>query len=97
VVHTRCNMQHNITLECNKSLHCEGHLEGPTCNLGLLAHYSRGSMPASDAVADRLCELREEAYCKVLKCFVVSQTYDLVRPCLRNIGTQLSSLLCINA
>ena len=31
---------------------------------------------------ERLCELREEAYCKVLKCFVASQSYDLVRaPC----------------
>ncbi len=28
---------------------------------------------------ERLCELREEAYCKVLKCFVASQSYDLVR------------------
>lgn len=27
---------------------------------------------------ERLCELREEAYCKVLKCFVASQSYDLV-------------------
>ncbi|EIE24883.1 hypothetical protein COCSUDRAFT_46996 [Coccomyxa subellipsoidea C-169] len=26
---------------------------------------------------ERLCELREEAYCKVLKCFVASQSYDL--------------------
>ena len=31
-------------------------------------------------VQERLCELREEAYCKVLKCFVAGQQYDLVRP-----------------
>ena len=38
-------------------------------------------MAPNQHVLERLCELREEAYCKVLKCFVTSQVYDLVRSC----------------
>ena len=35
-------------------------------------------MAASGYVLERLSELREEAYCKVLRCFLASQQYDLV-------------------
>lgn len=34
---------------------------------------------ATGYVLERLSELREEAYCKVLRCFLASQQYDLVR------------------
>jgi hypothetical protein len=33
---------------------------------------------ATGYVLERLSELREEAYCKVLRCFLASQQYDLV-------------------
>jgi hypothetical protein len=36
-------------------------------------------MAPNQYVQERLCELREEAYCKVLKCFVAGQQYDLVQ------------------
>jgi len=35
-------------------------------------------MAATGYVLERLSELREEAYCKVLRCFLASQQYDLV-------------------
>ena len=35
---------------------------------------------ATGYVLERLSELREEAYCKVLRCFLASQQYDLVWP-----------------
>ncbi len=50
-----------------------------------------GTMPVNDYVAERLCELREEAYCRVLKCFVASQTYDLVR----SLIAVLMALFCV--
>ena len=37
-------------------------------------------MAATGYVLERLSKLREEAYCKVLRCFLASQQYDLVRP-----------------
>lgn len=37
-------------------------------------------MAATGYVLERLSELREEAYCKVLRCFLASQQYDLVSP-----------------
>ena len=38
-----------------------------------------GGGPRGGAPHARLSELREEAYCKVLRVFVVQQLYDLVR------------------
>ena len=43
-----------------------------------MRHYRPAAMAATGYVLERLSELREEAYCKVLRCFLASQQYDLV-------------------
>ena len=48
---------------------------------------------ASPGPLARLSELREEAYCKVLRVFVVQQLYDLVRPAHAGAPLQCASLL----
>ena len=45
---------------------------------GLGQHHRSAAMAATGYVLERLSELREEAYCKVLRCFLASQQYDLV-------------------
>ena len=43
-----------------------------------VAHHLWVARMATGYVLERLSELREEAYCKVLRCFLASQQYDLV-------------------
>ncbi|CAL5226734.1 g9587 [Coccomyxa viridis] len=49
-------------------------------------------MAATGYVLERLSELREEAYCKVLRCFLASQQYDLGKELMLS---KLRTELCI--